>query len=401
MKYNTSRVEYNLGLQEFMPGEFVFDVHGLYAHLEQLSDGRDPRGVRYRLADALTLIMLAKLGGEDGPRGIADWLKHRAKTLVSALKLPREAMPHATTVSRILGRAVQVEELEQTAARYWQNAAQASCAIVVSIDGKVLRGTIQVGHSQGVHLLAAYLPEDGLVLMQVEIASKENEICAAPALLGVLDLRKKVVIGDAMHTQRRLSIEIVAHGGDYIWTAKGNQAEVQDTIAHLFEPEPVTPGFAPTPTDFETAHSLTKAHGRLERRTLTTSSMLKDYLDWPYLEQVFKLERRFIDLKTGQVTHQITYGLTSLPRKRANPKQLLNYVRTYWGIENGLHYRRDVTFKEDRCRLRIGHAARTMATLNNLALSLILRQGYTSLPIARRRYAAHPLEALQLIFQQP
>jgi predicted transposase YbfD/YdcC len=237
--------------------------------------------------------------------------------------------------------------------------------------------------------------------MQVEIASKENEICAAPTLLGVLDLRKKVVIGDAMHTQRRLSIEIVAHGGDYIWTAKGNQAEVQDTIAHLFEPEPVTPGFAPTPTDFETAHSLTKAHGRLERRTLTTSSMLKDYLEWPYLEQVFKLERHFIDLKTGQVTHQIIYGLTSLSHKRASPKQLLHYMRTYWGIENGLHYRRDVTFKEDRCRLRIGHAARTMATLNNLALTLILHQGYTGVPIARRRYAAHPLEALQLIFQQP
>jgi predicted transposase YbfD/YdcC len=401
MKYNTSRVEYNVGLREFMLGEFVFDVHGLYAHLEELRDGRALRGVRYRLADALTLIILAKLGGEDGPRGIADWLKQRAKPLVSALKLPREAMPHATTISRILGRAVQAEELEQVVGCYWRNVAQASHAVVVSIDGKVLRGTIQVGHSQGVHLLAAYVPEDGLVLMQVEIASKENEICAAPSVLSVLDLRKKVVIGDAMHTQRRLSIEIVAHGGDYIWTAKGNQAEVQDTIAHLFEPEPVTPGFAPTPTDFETAHSLTKAHSRLERRTLTTSSMLKDYLDWPYLEQVFKLERHFIDLKTGQVAHQIIYGLTSLSRKRASPKQLLNYVRTYWGIENGLHYRRDVTFKEDRCRLRIGHAARTMATLNNLALSLILHQGYTNVPDARRRYAAHPLEALQLIFQHP
>ncbi len=401
MKYNMSRVEYNLGLDEFMLGEFVFDVHGLYAHLEQLSDARHARGMRYRLADALTLVILAKLGGEDGPRGIAGWLKERAEILASALQLPREAMPHATTISRILGQAVQAEELEQRVAGYWRNEAQASQAVVVSIDGKVLRGTIQAGHSQGVHLLAAYLPEEGLVLMQVEIASKENEICAAPTVLGVLDLRKKVVIDDAMHTQRHLSIEIVTHGGDYIWTAKGNQAEVQDTIAHLFEPEPITPGFAPTPTDFETAQSLTKAHGRLERRTLTTSSMLKDYLDWPYLEQVFKLERRFIDLKTGQVTHQIVYGLTSLSRKRASPKQLLNYVRTYWGIENGLHYRRDVTFKEDRCRLRIGRAARTMAILNNLALTLILHQGYTNVPDARRRYAAHPLEALQLIFQQP
>ena len=81
MQYNTSRVEYNLDLQEFMLGELVFDLNGLYAYLERLSDGRDPRGVRYQLADALTLITLAKLGGEDGPRGLADWLKHRAETL--------------------------------------------------------------------------------------------------------------------------------------------------------------------------------------------------------------------------------------------------------------------------------------------------------------------------------
>jgi predicted transposase YbfD/YdcC len=401
MQYNTSRVEYNLELEEFMVGEFVFDLNGLYAYLERLSDGRDPRGVRYQLADALTLIILAKLGGEDGPRGIADWLKHRLELLVSALKLPRASMPHATTISRILGQAVEVEELERVLARYLDGPAQTGQAILVAIDGKVLRGTIEAGQTQGVHLLAAYLPEEGLVLMQVEVTSRENEISAAPKLVQVLDLRGKIVMGDAMHTQRQLSIQIVTQGGDYIWVAKGNQAEVQETIAHLFEPEPVTPGFAPTPTDFKTAHSVNKAHGRLERRTLTSSSMLKDYLDWPYLEQVFKLERRFIDLKTGQVTHQTAYGLTSLPAERASPEQLLDHVRTYWGIENGLHYRRDVTFKEDRCRLRIGHAARTMATLNNLVLALILRQGYTNVPDARRRYAAHPFEALQLIFQQP
>lgn len=135
----------------------------------------------------------------------------------------------------------------------------------------------------------------------------------------------------------------------------------------------LTPGFAPTPTDFKTAKTVNKDHGRLEVRALTASSVLKDYLDWPYLEQVFKLERRFIDLKTGQITAQTRYGLTSLSSDQARPEQLLDYVRAYWGIENGLHYRRDVTFKEDRCRLRIGHAARTMATLNNLVLALILR----------------------------
>ena len=98
MECSTSRVEYNWELEEFMLGEFVFDLRGLYAYLERLTDRRDPRGVRYQLADALTLIILAKLGGEDEARGIADWLKHRAELLVSALKLPRSSMPHETTI---------------------------------------------------------------------------------------------------------------------------------------------------------------------------------------------------------------------------------------------------------------------------------------------------------------
>ena len=129
--------------------------------------------------------------------------------------------------------------------------------------------------------------------------------------------------------------------------------------------------------------------------------MLRDCLNWPYLDQVFKLQRRSTNLKTGEVSLKIRYGLTSLPPERAGPAQLLEYLRTYWGIENGLHYRRDVTFNEDRCRLRIGHAARTVATLNNLVSALVLRQSYTNLPNARRRHAAPPLEARKLIFQQP
>lgn len=401
MKYKGERLEYNFSLQEFMLGAFVFDLNSLYAHFERLTDGRDPRGVRYYLADALTLITLAKLGGEDGPQGMAEWLQHRLEQLVLALKLPRASMPHAVTISRILGHAVDEVQLEQMLAAYFDHQAQLSQAVVIAIDGKTMRGTIELGHSQGLHLLAAYLPEEGLVLMQVEVQQKENEIVAAPKLVGMLDLRGKVIIGDALHTQRRLSLEIVQAGGDYLWTAKGNQPEVQETIAQLFEPEPVTPGFAPTSTDFKRVTTINKGHGRIEKRTLTSSAMLKDYLDWPYLEQVFKLERHFIYLKTGKVISETCYGLTSLSSEEADPARLLALSRTYWGIENGLHYRRDVSFKEDRCRLKIGHAARVMATLNNLVLALILRQGYTHIPQARRRFAAHPLEALKLIFQYP
>ena len=401
MECSTSRVEYNWELREFMLGEFVFDLSGLYAHLERLTDGRDRRGVRYQLADALSLIILAKLGGEDEPRGIADWLKHRAEILVKALKLPRSSMPHEVTISRILGGAVEPEELERVLQRYFDGQAQMSQEVVIAIDGKTLRGTIPKGHSQGLHLLAAFLPAEGLVLMQVEVESKENEIVAAPKLLEMLDLRGKVVLGDAMHTQRQLSVEIVTAGGDYLWIAKDNQSQLKEDIAHLFAPQQCPPATSPLPTDFQSAITQDYGHGRYETRTITTSSMLKDFLDWPYLEQVFKLDYRAVNLNTGQVQRQTHYGLTSLPASEATPDRLLALKRHYWAIENRLHYRRDVSLKEDRCRLRTGHAARIMAILNNLILALIDRLDFQTVPDARRKFSAKPLEALKILFQSP
>jgi len=401
MNYTTSRVEFDKQLGQYFVGEMVFDVTGLYAYFEKITDLRDRRGVRYQLADILTLILLAKLGGEDTVRGMAGWLKNRIVSLSTLLGFKRQSTPHQTTISRILGYGINVDDFERVLQRYFDRQTQGEQEVVIAIDGKTLRGTIPRGQTRGIHLLAAYLPTEGVVLCQVEVDSKENEISAAPRLLQTLELRGKIVIGDAMHTQRAISVDIVRAGGDYIWTTKGNQAEVQATIARLFEPELVTPGFSATPTDFQTATTINKGHGRLEKRAITTSSMLNDYLNWPYVAQVFKLERRATDLTTGEISTQIVYGLTSLSAADASPRQLMGYIRAYWHIENGLHYRRDVTFKEDACRLRIGSAARMMASLNNLALALMRRHGHSNIPDARRRYAAHPKEALQLIMQQP
>ena len=101
-------------------------------------------------------------------------------------------------------------------------------------------------------------------------------------------------------------------GGEYIWFAKKNQSQMEENIRLWFEPDvqPI-PGMSFPPKDFETAQKTNKGHGRLETRTITVSSQLKDFLDWPYLEQVFKLERRFVSLKTGAVQEQIEFGFTS------------------------------------------------------------------------------------------
>ena len=143
---------------------------------------------------------------------------------------------------------------------------------------------------------------------------------------------------------------------------------------------------------------MNKGHGRIEQRTLTVSSQLKDFLDWPYLEQVFKLERRFIFTRTGEVQKQVGYGTTSLTREQITPHALLQLIRCYWGIENGLHYRRDVSLQEDQIRMTKPNTARVMACLNNLVLGLLIaKMKFRYLPSARRFFAAHPAQALTLL----
>jgi len=223
--------------------------------------------------------------------------------------------------------------------------------VLISLDGKTLRGSIPAGRTSGIHLLAAYLPHEGIVLAQVAVAAKANEMTAAPQVLRALDLRGKIVMGDAWLTQRNLSIQIVEGGAEYIWLAQDNQPTLQQEIADVFLPDEPFPGSSPIPDDFEVAHSVTKGHGRLEERTLTTSGLLQGYTDWPYLQQVFKLERRVIHLKTGQIQQEVVYGLTSLTRPEAGPTQLLTFVQDYGGIENSLHYRRDKTLHGDATRM--------------------------------------------------
>ena len=166
----------------------------------------------------------------------------------------------------------------------------------------------------------------------------------------MVDLREKVVMGDAMHTQRAVSIQIVRAGVAITsGSAKGNQPQLEEDIRLWFEPEPdPIAGQGRVPKDFETVKETSKGHGRLEERTLTVSSQLNDFLNWPYLQQVFRLERRFLFMKTDEIQEQVVYGVTSLSREEITPGKLLALIRSYWGIENGLHYRRDVTLQEDQ-----------------------------------------------------
>lgn len=375
----------------------VFDLNALYACLQTIPDHRDRRGLQYPLASLLMIGVLAKLAGQDSSRAMAHWAKLRTRELSQLFHLKRERMPHYSTWSRVLGHGVEPSEVEHIIGQFFVTAAKESKpkrgSIQLALDGKTLRGTIPLGASQGVHLLAAYLPKQGVVLAQMHVDEKSNEITYAPKLLTQLDLRGVVVSGDAMFDQRKLSIQIVQAKGDYLWIVKDNQEGLREDIDVLFQPHRKLAGTSAPPNDFRTTRTAEKGHGRLEKRTITVSSMLADYSTWPELAQVFKLESQRTDA-LGSTKTEVRYGVTSLPAYLADPKRVLELTRGHWGIENGLHYRRDATLREDHAQLRMGHAPEMLAVLNNTVLGLFARQGESNVAHARREFAYHFDKAL-------
>jgi predicted transposase YbfD/YdcC len=342
----------------------------------------------------LVLLILAKLGGEDGMKGMAEWVRLRGRGLMQLLNLRRDSLPHQTTYERVLER-LDVEEVERVVGSFFAHREAGNLSI--TLDGKVLRGTIPAGETHGVHLLAAYVPEQGVVLMQVEVEDKTNEITAAPRLLAALDLRDCVVTGDAMFTQRDLCQQIVLAGGDYVFPVKDNQPAVHRAIADVFMPATVAPGHSPVHLPEAFVQTVNAGHGRIEYRYLTVSTQLNAYLDWPHVAQVFRLQRLVHHRRTGKLTYQVVFGITSLTADACPPQRLMQLIRQHWHIENRLHYVRDVTFHEDACSIRHTRRQRLLACLNNLVIGLLRHTRFRYLPEARRFFALHYDLALDLL----
>ena len=386
---HSTTLPFALPLPDDLP--FAFSLHALADHLRTVPDRRKPRGIRYPLPVLLSLAVLAKLAGQTCLEPLAQWAQLRASDLAILFGLPRPSMPHQSTWSRVLGEAVDPDEGEHALQTFFQaHTTQAPAperaSTLLAIDGKTLRGTIPHGQTRGVHLVAAYLPASCVVLAQLAVDTKENEIVVMPTLLAQLDLRGMVVTGDAMQAQRGLSMQVVEAGGDYLWFVKENQPTLLAEISELFTSPPLAPGHAAPARDFDVVRQMDKGHGRLEERVLTTSSLLAGYSDWPSVAQVFKLERRVWE-QGEEVLHEVRYGVTSAPKEVADARRVLRLARGEWGIENGLHYRRDVTLKEDACQLRRGRGPQVMAALNNAVIGLFGQAGEENLAAVQRRFA--------------
>lgn len=358
--------------------------------LSQVADQRAARGIRYELLPLLIIVMLAKLAAADTPLAIADWAAERAAWLREHLQVNWPRMPHHSTFRRLLQSSLSLPDLRQQAQAFL-TARQSPHQRLYNLDGKTLRGTLAGGATRGEHLLALQQADTNVVLAQAPVGEKNNEISTAPALLTPVALADKIVSGDAMHAQRKLSRQIVRAGGDYLWFVKQNQPALCQRLQSAFTTSVGGPADACTVTQYD------KGHGRIERRQLTVSAQVTNTLNWPYASQAFKLQRTRTECRSGKVTEQTVYGITSLAPLNTAPADLLNWTRQHWSVENGLHYRRDVTFGEDRCRMKSGRAAECLAIFNNLAIGLLRWLGWENVARARRHYDAHWLEALQVI----
>ena len=373
---------------------FVFNIGELMKRFQQLTDGRKARGKRYPLPILLILILLAKLAGEDTPKGIAEWLRLRRRQIIAAFQLERRTVPAYNTIRRTLADTTAEDELQTVFRQFLHQEYGGQQSILVTLDGKTMRGTIPKGKTKGVHLLAAYLPEEGIVLMQIVVDVKENEIKAAPRVLAALDLKGRVVTGDAMFTQRKLSVQIVSQGGDYIWFVKDNQKQLREEVAQFFVPPRKASGWHIEQLPQRVVTSQGKEHGRLEKRTLTLTADESGFIDWPALEQVFKLERHVVCCRTGEITEETVYGITSLSPQKGSAEQVLEWTRSHWGIENGLHFRRDTTLNEDDIHISNPNQAQVTAVLNNFIVALAYTIGFSNLASVRRHFDAYITMAL-------
>ena len=392
MQYSTAKLE-----REINAGGMEFDQGSVYDRFCKLTDLRGVHGKRYELEAVLTIIVLAKLCGEDKPMGIAEWAKHRKEELVKLLCLNWSSMPHHNTHRRILAYKVYEQEVAQLVGEYNQRGEHGD---VYALDGKARRGMRKKDEERQAYGLSVYDVEQAKVLSQVEVGHKENEITKAPQAIKMVNISQKVVTGDALHTQRGLATQILEAQGDYVLPVKENQPQLYKNIQALFAPEYPKPGFGKIQTDFLGAQKANKGHGRIETRTITTSEMLNPYAAWPGLAQVYRLERHFQWWRSGRcyrTSHEVEFGITSLTRKQASPLQILHIRRAHWGIETGLHYRRDVTLQEDATRMTVGNTGKVMASINNLVLALIRQAGFHNAAQARRWFAAHLSDAFALL----
>ena len=378
----------------------------LAAKLSEVADPRGKQGQRYEWPYLLVIIVAALMAGERSVRGMAQWAAGRTQAAALAVQPKWKQLPSTATLHRAL-QAVEIGQLERCVAGFvmgldGEDVVPGSVLTTrgerlrgQAVDGKTVKGAS--GHGETVHLVSVVRHESGAVLAQEKVAVKLDERRVARTLLADLPLAQTVTTMDALHTQVNLAQQLLNAGGHYLMVVKGNQPTLATEIALGFhELPPLTPTIAQW-WGYQVVQTTAKAHGRLERRTLESITALNDYLRWPAVAQVLRRTCWTKECTTGQLTQEVHYGLTSLPRSLVSLAQVEQFWRWHWTIENRLHYVRDVSMGEDASQVRKGNAPQALAALRNAVLSLLRLEGWSLIPDAFRFFAHNVHKSLHLI----
>ena len=286
------------------------DVLSLAAIFARMPDKRKPKGVRYEFQAMLILLSLSKLCFQDTPSEIADWVSNRSALLREKLDLKWKRMPSVSTWQRLMGQNIDAPAFDKKVGEYFQSIICEERRLY-NLDGKVVCGTVDHETGKRLHLLALQEAEANLVIEQTVLAAGENEISGAKRLLGEVDLKQKIVSGDAIFAQQELSKAIIEKGGEYLWKLRANQGKMYDSARRHFEQK--------RDKYLGKATSLDKGHGRIDEREIETSFRLAGEMEFPGLEQVLRITRRSECIKTGKVSKQFT-ALLHCRSKSLEPK---------------------------------------------------------------------------------
>jgi predicted transposase YbfD/YdcC len=349
----------------------------LVAHFAQVPDPRINRRREHDLIDILVIGICTLLCAGETFNDMEDFGKAKLDWFKTFLSL-RNGIPSHDTFNRVFA-ALDPKEFLDCFLRWTQSLREAVPQEIVALDGKALRRALNKDQRVK-YVVSAWAESNGLVLGQLKVADKSNEITAVPELLRVLELSGCIVTTDAMGCQKKIAKEIIEADADYVLALKGNQETVHEEVksfleATLLEQQtPRPPGaqrskLAATLASLETVE---KDHGRLEIRRYYQSDQLDWFADrpkWEGLKSVGMVEsHREVD---GKTTVERRYYLASLP---LGVETFARAMRSHWGVENKVHWIMDVCFREDQSRARAGYAAENLATLRRLALNLLKRE---------------------------
>ncbi|MDT5062034.1 MAG: hypothetical protein QOH63_2493 [Acidobacteriota bacterium] len=369
-------------------------VPSLRDALAEVIEFRQAQGRRYELLSVLLLCCVAVMCGYRSQAAIAQWGLNYGRKWLARLGIKGRRGPSQPTLHRIF-KGIDCEQLERVVGR-WAELVLHSCPLMpfaleaIAVDGKTLCGSQRQG-AMDAHLLSALSHRLGVVMAQVAVEDRTNEIGQVDELLASLVLEGRIITADSLLTQREIARAIIAGGGDYLLPVKENQPCLREDIALVFAQAKL---LEDTITE---ARTVDQHGGRIEERRLRVSTALAGYTDWPGHQQVLAVERTITKKRTGELRREVAYAITSLSAERASARQLLQLWREHWHIENKLHWVRDVTFDEDRSQVRTEHIPQVMAALRNVAISLLRVCGAENIAAATRRYAARPALALAAV----